>query len=1021
MHSRHRLAATLTTVAGSIYFYPFILIDNISERHHATMTTALPEQHLTEGAILHGFRLERIRPITELQTTAYLFHHFKSGAHVIHLSNNDPDNLFSIALRTPVHNSTGVPHILEHSVLCGSRRYPVKDPFQEMLKGSMQTFLNALTYPDKTVYPVSSQVEKDFFNLASIYADAVFNPLLSENTFYQEGWHFDVEDIDKPFGIKGIVYNEMKGVFSNFASHVDRKMLSALFPDTTYHFESGGDPEHITDLSYEQFVDFHRRYYHPSNAFIILYGNIPSDKALRFLNETYLNSFTQFPIEASVKPQPLWDTPRSSIFEAPAPQEDRGTATVAVAWIFGDTTDPVATLTGQILSYYLLKTEGSPLKRALIDSGLGEDLADISGFDSELRQTVFAAGLRKTKPEHAGRIEDCILATLDRLVRQGLDPALLEGSLRRIEFNLREVTGGHFPYNLRIAERCYRSWMYGGDPFAHCAFEKPLSAITAHLQNGDTYFADCIRTRLLGNRHRLCVTITASPEMGNRLEQQTAQQAARLSATFSSADKERYVRTTRTLLEQQKAPSPPEALALLPKLDISDLPRAGAKVPTALSAAGDCPLHLHPLFTSGIVYLDLGFDLGHLPGNLIPYIPLYCEYTTRCGAAGLSYEQMATRIALSTGGIDASVTGKTVIGTHDEPFFRLVFHAKSLLPRFGATIAIMHDLLTAPDLAHEKLIRDIVLEERNSLNSAIINAGHHFALTHAASGLLRSRAIDEQLHGITQLRFLEALVRNDACGSALDALRQLHESVINRLSAFVVVTADDPETLVDELTPFLDALPATALIAAPPPQPLKTAPLPVGIEISSAVNFVGRVWKLPPVMPETAGQLLLMGRILSAGYLWDKVRVEGGAYGGMSSVSIAHPLFSCASYRDPNLAATVHHFTKGLKQVAAGLPQKVIDQNIIGTIGHIDAPLPPHARGLGESIALLTGNTPLFRQQLRDAVFSARSSDLASLARSILDTKENVTTVLGSAAAFEQAGKEGFACSREPLLPSGGK
>ncbi|MBN1308049.1 MAG: insulinase family protein [Chitinispirillaceae bacterium] len=982
------------------------------------MTTALPEQRLDESSLIHGFRLERIRPIAELQTTGYLFHHLKSGARVIHLFNNDPDNLFSIALRTPVHDSTGVPHILEHSVLCGSRRYPVKDPFQEMLKGSMQTFLNALTYPDKTVYPVSSQVEKDFFNLASIYADAVFHPLLSENTFYQEGWHFDVEDVTKPIGIKGIVYNEMKGVFSNFASHVDRKMLSALFPDTTYHFESGGDPEHITDLGYEQFIDFHRRYYHPSNAFIILYGNIPSEKSLRFLNEMYLDSFTHLPVDASVKQQPLWDAPRSVTFEAPAPQEDRGTATVVVAWIVGDTTDPVATLTGQILSYYLLETESSPLKRALIDSGLGEDLADISGFDSELRQTVFAAGLRKTKPEHAARIETCILATLEKLARQGLDTSLLEGAFRRIEFSLREVTGGHFPYNLRIAERCYPSWMHGGDPFAHCAFEAPLSSIAAHLQNGDTFFADTIRTRLLANPHRLCVTIAASPEMGSRLEAQTLRQAARLSASFTLADKERCARITRTLLEQQKTPSSPEALSLLPKLALADLPREGTRVPTTLSTSGGCPLHLHPLFTSGIVYLDLGFDLGRIPGNLIPYIPLYCEYASRCGAAGLSYEQMATRIALSTGGIDASVTGKTVIGTPDEPFFRLFFHAKSLLPRFGETAAILHDLLTAPDLAHEKLIRDIVLEKRNGLTAAIISAGHRFALTRAASGLLRSRALDEQIGGITQLRFLEAIVRNDDYGSAIGALQQLHAVIINRRHAGVVITADEPESVINELTPLLDALPSPPLPPPPPRLPLTPAPRPSGIEISSAVNFVGRVWKVKPLSAEIAGRLLLTGRILSAGYLWDKVRVEGGAYGGMSLVSVSHPLFSCASYRDPNLAATVRHFTEGLEQVAAGLPQGMIDQNIIGTIGHIDSPLPPHARGLTESIALLTGNTSQFRQQLRDAVFSARSTDLAPIARSILDAQESATTVLGSAAAFEQAEKEGFVCGREPLLPS---
>ena len=982
------------------------------------MATPQPSQNLTENTPVHGFILEHIHPIEELQTTGYLFSHRKSGARCLHLYNNDPDNLFSIAFRTPVADSTGVPHILEHSVLCGSRRYPVKDPFQEMLKGSMQTFLNALTYPDKTVYPVASQVEKDYFNLAAIYADAVFNPLLSENTFFQEGWHFDIEDPDKPVSIKGIVYNEMKGVFSNFASHVDRKTLSELFPDTSYHFESGGDPEHITDLTYRQFIEFHRRYYHPSNAFIILYGNILSEKTLQFLDKEYLGAYDRQQIDAQVTRQPLWHEPRVHSFEAPAPREDDGTATVVVAWIFGDTTDPVTTLAGRILSYYLLATESSPLKRALVDCGLGEDLADISGFDSELRQTVFAAGLRKAKPRSAAAIEQCILDTLNRIVTDGFDRDLLEGALRQVEFGLREVTGDHFPYHLRLAERCYRSWMYGGDPFAHLAFERPLTVIKDHLTGNTPFFTDCIRERLLDNQHRLRVSIIASPEMGTRLEQQTARQAKRLSASFTGTDRERFAKITATLLEQQKAPSAPEALAQLPRLEITDLPREGKTVPTETLAAGESILHLHPLFTSCIAYLDLGFDLRTAPADLIPYIPLYCEYLTRCGAAGYTYEQMATRIALSTGGVSASVTGRTMVGSLDDHFFTLFLHAKSLVPRFEETIAILHDLLHAPDLTQEKLIKDIVLEERNSLHSAIIGAGHQFAMTHASASLLRTRAVDEQIRGIFQLRFLESLVRTGNYQTVLGALQRLHASIINRHAMRTIITADAPDAVAEALTGLIESLPLTAVpeISGLPGIPESITPV-TGIEISSAVNFVGKVWKLDPVNPEDTGRLIMMSKILSAGYLWDKVRVEGGAYGGMSSASIAHPLFSCASYRDPNLSSTIHHFRRALETIAAGLPQQTINQNIIGTIGQIDSPQPPHSRGFNESISIFTGSGEEFRQQLRDAVFSATPKDLALLARRILASDVHATTVLGSAAAFDQAAQEGFTCRREPLLP----
>ena len=529
------------------------------------MGNTFTEQNLQEHTEVSGFRLEKIQPIPELHSSAYIFSHIKTGAHLLHLFNDDPNNLFCAAFRTPVNDSTGVPHILEHSVLCGSKKFPLKDPFQELLKGSLQTFLNALTYPDKTVYPVSSQVERDFYNLVDVYCDAVFNPILTENTFFQEGWHFDVEDLSKPVGIKGIVYNEMKGVFSNFSSHVERKTLSALFPDTTYYYESGGEPDHITDLTYEQFKSFHSRYYHPSNSFIFLYGNLPSQKTLSFLNDNYLQNYQKITIDSAVKLQPIWDNPRSLSIEAPAPQEDNGTATVAMVWIFGQSADPVTSLAGRILTHYLLGTESSPLKRALIDSGLGEDLDDISGFDSDLVQSVFAAGLRKCKPQHSKQVEELILETLKNQVTCGLDTELLQGALRQIEFSLREITGGHFPHNLKLAERCYRSWIYGGDPLAHLAFEKPLSYIKEQYSSNTSFFSDLIRVRILENPHRLLSTITASSEMGKKLAQQTEKHAAELASQFGEPEKLHYFKLTQTLLEQQKKPPSQQALGQYPE------------------------------------------------------------------------------------------------------------------------------------------------------------------------------------------------------------------------------------------------------------------------------------------------------------------------------------------------------------------------------------------------------------------------------------------------------------------------
>ncbi|MCL2218677.1 MAG: insulinase family protein [Chitinispirillia bacterium] len=989
----------------------------------------VPVQRLKAGDIAGGFRLEQVQEIPELRSSAYRFTHEKTGARLIHLYNDDANNLFSIAFRTPTDDSTGVPHILEHSVLCGSKRFPLKDPFQEMLKGSLQTFLNAMTYPDKTVYPVSSQVEKDFYNLVDVYCDAVLNPLLTENTFYQEGWHYDMEEVNGPVGIKGIVYNEMKGVFSDFSSVVGRELFCKLYPDTSYSNESGGDPEHIPELTYGQFREFHRKFYHPSNSFIFIYGNIPSEKTLSFIDERYLSAFGKLAIDSAVKPQAPWSEPRALSIEAPASEEDDGSASVICAWIVGDTTDPVAVFTGSILSHYLLATESSPLKRALVDSGLGEDLDDMSMFESDLAQLAFMVGLRKTKPEHAQEVLGIILNTLKREAENGLDGDLIEGAVRQAEFSLREIIGGHYPYNLRLADRCYRMWINGGDPMALLAFEKPVATIKEEMAKGG-YFERFIKERLVDNNHRLLLTATASAKKGEMLEGLTERQAARLTAGFTDDDKRRCVELTAALREQQSAPPSPEVLAALPSLNKADLPKKGKTVPADRGNLGDAQMITHPIFTSGVAYLDIGFDFCGVPTNLLPFVPLYLNLLTRCGAAGHSYEQMAKRISLSTGGIDASISCRTKIGTADGLFFVGFVHGKALEPRFGEMLGIWEDLLLSPELNNMKLIKDLLLEERNALNSSIIHSGHSFASTNASSRLSRSRLKDEILGGVTQLRFLDTVVKQEDYGKAADACVKLHEFLVNRKACVVSVTANDPSVFTPQLEKFIGRLPArekagessfdagnTAAAAAVNGNHCADIQKYVGIEINSAVNFAARAWKVPGLSAADCGRLFLLSRNLSTGYLWDKIRVEGGAYGGSAGMSVSHPIFTCTSYRDPNLEDTLTHFTKGLEEVACSISAEKVDQSIIGAIGKVDHPKNPHALGFGETMDILTGCTAEYHQELREALLAATPGDLKQIAGMILASKESAVTVLGSAAAFDRAATNGVAFEREKLLP----
>ncbi len=977
-------------------------------------------QNLEVGQSIHGFHIDRIENIPELRSQAAIFTHEKTGARFLHLFNEDPNNLFCIAFRTPVYNNTGVPHILEHSVLSGSKKFPLKDPFKEMLKSSLHTFLNAITYPDKTLYPVSSQVEQDFFNLVNVYCDAVFNPLLTEMTFAQEGWHFDLENPDDPISIKGLVYNEMKGVFSDFRNHVALKTLSNLFPDTTYYSESGGDPENITDLTYMQFKEFHDRYYHPSNSFTFLYGNIPSEKTLLFLQENYLFPFDYRKVDSEIVTQPVWDRPHSIRFEAPASKEDDGTASVIISWIICTSTDPLTSLLGKIFSHYLFNNQSSPLRRALVDSKLGEDLDDITGFDNDFIQGMFCAGLRKTKPEHAEKIKSIIFNTLEKEISKKLDNELLEGSIRQTEFMLREISDStNFPYNLMLAERAFRSWIYRGDPLVHLCYKKPLEIIKKKKQEGTAFFTEKMKELLLENPHNLLSIVIASSKLGDQLGKKSEQQAASLSSAFTSDDKINYYNLTLKLLEEQKKKPSPEVIASLPRLKRSDIPLNNEKIPFKMESAHGVPVYTHPLFTAGIVYLDIGFDLSCIPQNLLLYFPLYSEMLTRCGAAGNTYEDMAKRISLSTGGIGCSDICKTRFSSENDLVFKSFFHGKALPERFNEMIAIFKDIFCEPELDNTKLIGDIILEMRNALYGSVIRNGHTFAVSHASSRISKSRYIEENLDGITQLRFLDNLVKRSDIRAVTEAMKKLHESIVNRNNSFISLTTENPEYFLKVLDAFLQNLPSKK----EPPTTLDfkvdTRADAFGIEINSSVNYVARAWRLGKLTPATAGRLHLLSRNLSTGLLWDKIRVEGGAYGGMAFSSSSHPVFSCASYRDPNLERTLDNFQYALERVSEQLSEEEIVRSIIGTIGNLDHPRSPHSKGFEETIALLCGSSPEIRQDIRDAILNSTPKIIAKQAQKLLEENLTTTSVLASTTAFDNSEKKGYVFIREPLIKNG--
>jgi len=538
---------------------------------------------------LFGFELVKDQHIHELNTRVRYFRHIKTGAELFSLENDDENKVFSINFRTPVSDSTGIAHIMEHAVLCGSRKYPVKEPFVELLKGSLKTFVNAFTYPDKTCYPVASQNAKDFYNLIYVYLDAVFYPLIPLHTLQQEGWHYELDNADDPLVYKGVVFNEMKGSFSSPDNLLGLKSQQSLFPDTSYAFVSGGDPEKIPDLTYQQFKDFHTHYYHPSNSRIFFYGDDDPDTRLKILDE-YLRDFEKISVDSQVKLQPSLKESRRVILPYDAGTEVGNDlsggnggklnkkAWISVNWLLPETGDVELSLGLNILEHILVETPASPLRKALIDSGLGDDLTQ-SGVADYLRQIFFTAGMKGISLDDTDKVEALICEVLERLVTDGIDSDMVAASLNTIEFRLRENNTGSFPRGISLMLRSLTSWLHDMDPIAPLAFEAPLKHIKQRIESGDRYFEGLIRDLILANPHRATVILKPDPEYGKNREAEERARLDKARAAMSEADLQAIAENTRQLKLLQETPDSPEALATIPILKIADLDRRNKLIP----------------------------------------------------------------------------------------------------------------------------------------------------------------------------------------------------------------------------------------------------------------------------------------------------------------------------------------------------------------------------------------------------------------------------------------------------------
>jgi presequence protease len=664
--------------------------------------------------IFNCFELLREQALTEFNTTARFYRHAKTGAELLSLVNDDENKVFGITFRTPPRDSTGVAHILEHAVLCGSRKYPVKEPFVELMKGSLNTFLNAMTFPDKTCYPVASQNLKDFYNLIDVYLDAVFYPRITPNAFQQEGWHYELEAVDAPLVYKGVVFNEMKGSYSSPDDRLNEFSQRSLFPNTVYGLDSGGDPRHIPDLTYADFKAFHRRYYHPSNARLFFYGDDDPDERLRLL-DSWLRAFDPIAVDSMVALQKRFSTPRrlSRTFVAGAGKSDRK-AMATVNWMIDQIRDNETDLGVGILEHILIGTPASPLRKALVDSGLGEDIAG-RGLDDELLQPMFSVGLKGIDPSGTERIEALILETLRALVDEGVDRMTVEASLNTIEFRLRENNFGSFPRGIAAMLRSLKTWLYDRDPLAPLAFEAPLRTLKNRTSGGERYFENLIAHYLLDNPHRTTLTLRPDPEQAEREAAAERQRLDAARAIMSRSDLEALVEATCTLKRLQETPDPPEALATIPTLALEDLPRRNKVIPIEVTPETDTQVLYHDLSTNGVLYLDLGLDLHALPVDLLPYVPLFARALLETGAGQQDFASLSQRIGRATGGIRPQVWISAVLDSRLAAA-RLFLRAKAVPEKAAELLAILSDVLLGARLDDQERLHQLVLEEKATKN-----------------------------------------------------------------------------------------------------------------------------------------------------------------------------------------------------------------------------------------------------------------------------------------------------------------
>ena len=910
---------------------------------------------LQQASGISGYSIKKIIPLKEINSFLYLLEHSHTGAQHAHISNGDKENTFSVAFKTVPSDSTGVAHILEHTALCGSRKFPIHDPFFSMLKRSLNTFMNAFTSSDWTMYPFSTQNKKDFYNLMDVYLDSAFYPNIEELSFKQEGHRIEIEgdpeDVESlKLVYRGVVYNEMKGAMSSPNQVMVRSILNALYPETTYSYNSGGDPVVIPRLTYNQLKSFHQRHYHPSNAFFYTYGNLPLKDHLTFINDKILKHFKRIDPGTDVPSQPRWNHPQKKQYTYPLDKNEDPSkkCQACVAWLAADIKDAFEVLILTLLEKILLGNPASPLRKALIDSNLGSSLSDGTGYDADNRDTMFVCGLKDVSLSDASKIETIIFDVLKDLSEKGIDKQIIESAIHQIEFHRKEITNTPYPYGIKMLLTFAGSWFHGGDPERILRFDEDLTRLRNEIEKG-AFFENRINTYFLDNPHRVLLTLVPDQTMEEKEGERVEKELDQILADTTPSELEKIIEDTKALKQLQEEI---EDVSCLPTLELDDIPPSVQRVEASTSYS-TIPATCYSQPTSGIFYFMAVAGSGLLPKERIPLVPFFCFAFTKIGTTLHDYVEMARRMDAHTGGMSLSCHARTGFEGTAECLPFIAFNGKCLVRNQNKMFEIIEEFFYHFDFSDLIRLKSLFLEYRAGLESMVVQNGHRLAMSLASRNFSTSSALNETWSGIHQLKTIKTITQNlsdDNLKSISCELKEIGRTLFIKNNLKIALIGEDPalssvSSAIASIQKGLESGPEsiTSTDGFTPPAIDVADEIPrEGWSTSSAVSFVASTFETVRLTHEDAPALSVISKILRSMYLHREIREKGGAYGGFAIYSPEDGIFYFGSYRDPHIVSTLKVYDGARNFLKSGnFSDEDIKEAVLQVCSEIDKPDPP--------------------------------------------------------------------------------